>query len=54
MIIPLHTFLYVHLFYQWNDPLLVFLLFAHHGIGFTSTGLAVCKNTDIVALKGME
>jgi len=50
------SYLLVHasIFYQWNDPQLVLLLFTHHGIGFTGTGLAICKNTDIVALKGMK
>lgn len=40
--------------YQGYNALLVFLLFAHHGVGFSSAGLAVRKDADIVAFKRVK
>lgn len=37
--------------YQRYYALLVFLLFAHHGVGFSRSGLAVRKDADIVAFE---
>ncbi len=38
----------------WNDALLSRLLFSHHGVGFSSSGLTVGEYTDVVALKGVK
>lgn len=37
--------------YQWYYPLLVFLLFAHHGVGFSCSGLTIRKDANIVAFE---
>lgn len=37
--------------YQRYYALLVFLLFAHHGVGFSRTGLAICEDADVVAFE---
>lgn len=42
-----------HRTYHRNDAFLSLLLFAHHGIGFTSSCLTISKYADVVALKGM-
>lgn len=41
--------------YQRNNPLLVLdILLAHHGVGLSSTRLAISKDADIVTLKGVQ
>lgn len=41
--------------YQGDDSLLVLhILFAHHGVGLASTGLAVGEDADVVALEGVQ
>lgn len=37
----------------WDDALLVFLLFAHHGVGFAGPRLPVGEYAHVVALEGV-
>lgn len=41
-------------YYQWDDPLLVFLLLAHHGVGLSCASLPIGKDTHIISLKSVQ
>lgn len=40
--------------YLWYDPCLILLLLPHHRVGLPSSSLAIGKDTDIVALEGVQ
>lgn len=42
------------LYYQRYDSFLVLFLPSHHCVAFPCSRLAICKNADIIAFKGMK